>query len=59
MIQVGDRVLGRVRSMSGAHMSDSGACDYYIPATICVLPQQPSASYSLLAYNKRQVCPLQ
>ena len=56
MIQMGDHVLGRVRSMSGGHISESGACDYYVPATICAMPQQPTASYSLLAYNKRQVC---
>ena len=56
MIQMGDHVLGRVRSMSGGHVSESGACDYYVPATICAMPQQPTASYSLLAYNKRQVC---
>ena len=49
-------MLGRVRSMSGGHISESGACDYYVPATICAMPQQPTASYSLLAYNKRQVC---
>ena len=58
VIQVGDHVLGRVRSATGGHISESGSCDYYVPATICVMPQQPSASYSLLAYNKRQVCVL-
>ncbi|XP_065886335.1 von Willebrand factor A domain-containing protein 3B-like isoform X2 [Dysidea avara] len=55
MLQVGDHVLGRVRSKTGSHVSESGACDYYVPATICTLPPQQSASYSLMAYNKRQV----
>ena len=59
MVQVGDHVLGRVRSMNGAHMSDSRACDYYVPATICVLLLEQQKHQSLLLNQQELLMGLQ
>ena len=61
LLQVGDHVLAQVRTRKGPHPSDDGSCDYFIPGTVQVLPEnnrKGHALHTVLVFNGRSVmCP--
>ena len=61
LLLVGDHVLAQVRTRKGPHPSNDGSCDYFIPGTIQVLPEnirKGHALHTVLVFNGRTVmCP--
>lgn len=61
ILQIGDHVLAQVRTKGGPHPSLGGSCDYFIPGTIQVLPENGRVSralHTVLVFNGRAVtCP--
>ena len=61
VLQVGDHALVQVRTRKGPHPSQGGSCDYFIPGTIQVLPENSRvgcALHTVLVFNGRTVtCP--
>ena len=60
-LQISDHVLVQVRTWKGPHPSQGGSCDYFIPGTIQVLPENSRvgrALHTVLIFNGRTVtCP--
>ena len=61
VLQIGDHVLVQVRTRRGPHPSQGGSCDYFIPGTVQVLPENSRigrALHTVLVFNGRTVtCP--
>ena len=61
VLQVDDHVFVQVRTRNGPHPSKGGSCDYFIPGTIQVLPENSRVGHALhtiLVFNGRTVtCP--
>ena len=61
VLSIGDHVLAQVRTRKGPHPSRGGSCDYYIPGTVQVLPEdnrRGHALHTVLVFNGRTVtCP--
>ena len=61
VLQIDDHVLVQVRTRRGPHPSQGGSCDYFIPGTIQVLPENSRvgrALHTVLVFNGRTVtCP--
>ncbi len=57
-LQCRDHVLVRVRTKQGPHPTSSGSCDYYVPGTVQVLPENPRrghALHSIITFNRKTV----